>query len=233
MKSNSFLIIGLLFFFISCAKNNTTPNNNLYLITTPGSTWQYRLTDTTNGVGVDTLITVTSSADDTLIGGKSYHMYTNSLSPLNDYARVDKNNYYSLGYSLTLPLPGIIQMSNPKDLLYLKSDLNIGDSFIKLGTVYSKSDLNPQMSIIPIKTIYTIIEKNINKTVNNINYSNVIHVSSSSSSDFFAPNSSVNTGAFYYAKKIGLIESYTIFHIDYILSFDQHFRTTLISSDIK
>jgi len=205
----------------------------LYLNTTPGSTWQYQLADTTNGVGVDTLVTFTSSAPDTIMGGKSYHIYTNSLSSLNDYVRVDKNNYYSLGYSLTLPLPGIIQISQPKDVLYLKSDLNIGDSFIKYDTAYSKSDLNPEVSIIPIKTIYTIIEKNINKTVKNINYSDVIHISSSSSSDFFAPNSFVNTGDFYYAKKIGLIESYTIFHIDYTLSFDQHFHTTLVSYDIK
>ncbi|HXS57417.1 MAG TPA: hypothetical protein VN726_14900 [Hanamia sp.] len=42
----------------------------MYLNTTPGSTWQYQLADTTNGVGVDTLVTFTSSAPDTIMVGK-------------------------------------------------------------------------------------------------------------------------------------------------------------------
>lgn len=118
--------------------------------------------------------------------------------------------------------------------LYLKSDLNIGDSFIKYDTAYTQNDLHPaERSIIPIKTIYTIIEKNVNRTVNNINYSDVIHISSSSSSVFFAQGQFINSSDLLLCKKYWANRKLPIFHINYILSFDQHFHTILVTSDIK
>ncbi len=233
MKINLCLITVVLLFFISC-KKNPLQSSDSYLTTTSGSTWRYQLDDTTNGVGGDTLLTVTASSEDTIINGKIYNIYNHSLSSTKEYDRRDGNNYYTLQGYASLPVPGIIGKQGTEEVLYLKTDLPVGGSYILYDTVYMQNDLNAGEKFpIPIETTYTIIEKGISKTINNINYADVIHIFSSSSSVFFAPGEFVNTSDCYYAKDVGLIESYNIFHIHYASTFDQQFRTTLLSSNIK
>ena len=135
---------------------------------------------------------------------------------------------------ISFPVPGITGKPGYEEVMYLKSDLPVGGTFVNYDTAYTQNDLNSgEKSMIPIETTYTILEKGITRTINNINYSDVIHVSSSSSSVFFAPGAFVKTSDCYYARRIGLIESFSIFHINYNSTFDGHYRATLLSSHIK
>lgn len=111
-----------------------------------------------------------------------------SLSSVREFDRIDGNNYYTLENYISFPVPGIISKPGSEEVLYLKSDLPVGGIFVNYDTAYTQDDLNPgERSIIPIETTYIILEKGITRTMNNINYSDVIHIYSSSSSAFFVP----------------------------------------------
>ncbi|HSV09347.1 MAG TPA: hypothetical protein VLI68_01165, partial [Hanamia sp.] len=71
------------------------------------------------------------------------------------------------------------------------------------------------------------------RTVNGVNYSNVIHVATSLSSALISSGftSAIDT---YYAPKYGLIESSTLIHLSYLtLSENINIKTKLMSASLK
>ncbi len=82
MKIKTLLIPGIFVFIIPAKKVKRTPLHHRrihYLTTSTGSTWNYHETDSSGTTPVNTDYTITSTARDTSINSKSYHVFTNSL----------------------------------------------------------------------------------------------------------------------------------------------------------
>jgi len=65
-------------FIISCKKNsqtNTQQHQDNYLTTTIGSSWNYHQIDSSGNTPVNKDYTLTSSSKDTLVNGRSYHVF--------------------------------------------------------------------------------------------------------------------------------------------------------------
>jgi hypothetical protein len=207
MKIKILLFPVLMLFIISCKKNsstNTQPHQDTYLTTTAGSTWNYHQIDSSGSTPVNTDYTLTSSSRDTLINGKSYHIYNNSTGSF-QYLSLTSNDYFQFD-SLPAGLGTAVF-----ERLYLKDNVNVGNSWTQSLTITV-----PGIPFsIPITLTYQIAEKGISRTVNAQTYTDVIHVSATISSSLIPSanlTSSINS---YYAKKYGLIENTTIINLNY------------------
>ena len=206
MKIKNLLFPAFLLFIISCKKSsqtNTQPQGN-YLTTTTGSTWNYHQIDSSGSSPVNSDYTVTSSSKDTLVSGRSYHVFNTSAGG-NQYLNISGNDYYQFD---SLPAGS---GSAVFERLYLKDNVNIGSSWTQSTTVTVPGVLFP----IPVTLTYQIAEKGISRTVNTQTYTDVIHVSTTISSSLIPSanlTSSINS---YYAKKYGLIENTTIINLNY------------------
>lgn len=224
MKTRLLIFSLAAFIFTSCSKNNSdnTTTTDTYINTNAGSTWNYHQVDSSGSTPSSSDYTLSSSSQDTTINSKKYHIYNYSYGG-SEYMALAGNNYYQYD---SIPVTGGANIER----LYLKDN-------VKAGTTWSQP-FNLTIPNVPIPVTLTvtnnIVEKGISRTVNGISYSNVIHVSTSLSSDFIQSTNFTSNIDSYYAPKYGLIESRTVVHLDY-LSFTENvnMNTQLMSADLK
>lgn len=224
MKIKNLLFPACMLFFLSCKKTPASVATEpvSYLTISTGSTWNYHVTDSSGTVPVSTDYSLTSTSKDTLINGRSYHIFNNSLGN-NQYLNVTGNDYYQFD-SLPAALGAIAF-----ERLYLKDNAAVGVNWAQNLSVTLPGVPIP----VPVTITYSISEKGISRTVNATTYSDVIHVSTTISSSLI-PSASLTTSInSYYAKKYGLIENSTIINLNY-LSFVQNINvvTKLVSANI-
>lgn len=207
MKIKSFLFAAFILFIISCKKTsqtNTPPQQDSYLTTTSGSTWNYHQIDSSGSSPVNTDYTITSSSKDTLISARSYHVFNISTGK-NQYLTISGNDYYQFD-SLPAGLGTAVF-----ERLYLKDNVNVGTTWTQSLIVTVPGVPIP----VPVTLTYTIAEKGISRNVNSQNYTEVIHVSTTLTSSLIPSASLTSTINSYYAKRYGLIENSTIIKLNY------------------
>lgn len=226
MKSLLLPFCLIIFLITGCGKDDTTPDPNpqaeTYITTSANSTWNYQESDNIPPQSVSNY-TITSTNRDTTISGKIYHIYSDSDGE-NRFLNVTGHDYYQYD-SLPLGLgAGVFER------LYLKDDIAVGANWVESLTV----DI-PSLPIpIPLTITNTVAEKGISRTVNNIEYKNVIHVSTSISSALIPAASLTTNISSYYAPKFGLIENSNVVALDYLgVTANINVQTKLLSADLK
>lgn len=221
----SLVFLALLFIFSSCKKDDApkdNPSNETYVNTNPGSTWTYRQTDIANNNSTSEY-TITSTANDTTIDSRKYHVYTYSYGG-SGYLGIEGHEYYQYD---SIPITGGVNIQR----LYLKDNASKDDTW--------KQDFNLQIQELQGATIQLtvqnkVVEKGITKTVNGKEYSNVYHVSTSLSSSAIPSTALASTIDSYYAPGYGLIENTTQVELNYLGLVKQvNFKTELMSADLK
>jgi hypothetical protein len=227
MKLKSLIIPALLFSIISCSKKSgdtpAPPASTNYINTSSASSWNYHQIDSAKSTPVNSDYTITSTAMDTSINTRTYHVYSNSAGG-NQYFNLSGNNYYQFD-SLPAGLgQGVFEE------LYLKDNAAVGTTWTQTQTVMVTGSPVP----VPVLLSFTIAEKNISRMVNGTNYTNVIHVSATISSSLIPAaslTSSINT---YYAPNYGLIESSTKINLNYLgLLENVNLTVTLLNATLK
>ena len=219
------IFLAFLVIFSSCKKDDApkdTPSTETYINTNAGSTWTYRQTDIANN-NSSSDYTITSTANDTTIESRKYHVYTYSYGG-SKYLGMDGHEYYQYD---SIPITGGVNIQR----LYLKDNAAKDDTW--------KQDFNLNIQELPGTTIQLTVqnkveEKGITKTVNGKDYSNVYHVSTSLSSSAIPSTALVSSIDSYYAPGYGLIENTTTVELNFMGIVKQvNFKTELMSSDLK
>jgi hypothetical protein len=213
MKIKTLLFPTFLLFIISCKKNETTnvPQQDTYVTTSAGSTWNYHETDSSGTTPVNKDYTLTSTSGDSSINGRNYHIFSNSAGS-NQYLNITGSDYYQFdslpaGFGTTV-----------FESLYLKSVAGVGTSWTQALSV------NLSGIPVPVLLTYTIAEKGSSRSVNGTTYTDVIHVSTSISSSLIPAASLITNINSYYAEKYGLIETSNIIRLNY-MGFVQNLNT--------
>lgn len=182
---------------VSCKKNDAITPAPIgdYISLSANSTWNYQLVDSVTLS--TTLYTLTSTNSDSTVNGKAFHVFTNSAGG-NEYYNLTNKQYFSYGKA-----PAPINNGNRIVYLYLIEE--------PVGTTWTQSH---QVSIYPPQQLVAtfdnkIEEKGITKTVNNIDYSNVIHVKTTISVSALTPGSFSSDIHTYFAPKVGMIQKDT------------------------
>ncbi len=207
MKIKNLLFLLFILLAFSCKKKlNTTvtpPQQNTYLTTSAGSTWNYRQVDSSGSTpAVSKDYTLISSSKDTLVNTRTYHVFNLSTGS-NQYLALNGNDYYQYD-----SLPAGLGSTNFEQL-YLKDNATIGTSWSQ------SSNLIVQGVPVPVTLTYKISEKGISRIVNSVTYNDVIHVSIVISSSLIPSASLTSSVDNYYATKYGLIENSTIIKLNY------------------
>jgi hypothetical protein len=226
MKTNILIFCFAVLLFSACKKDNNgntpTTQTTTYLNTTSGSSWTYHEINSSGTTPSNTDYTLVSSAKDTSINGKSYHIYNYSYGG-NQYLNVTGHDYYQYD-----SIPG--GLNKVFERLYLKDDAAV-------GTVW-KQDLNVNIPGIPLAVpatiTNTIAEKGISRNVNGTNYTNVIHVTTTISSSLIPSSSLTSSIDSYYAEKFGLIENSSKVSLNFLgASEEVNVETKLTSAILK
>ncbi|MDB5203370.1 MAG: hypothetical protein JWQ27_2779 [Ferruginibacter sp.] len=207
MKIFTFAALLASFLVVSCSKSDDTspvsPSASVYMTTASGSGWDYQQTNNTPPPATS-LYSVTSTTRDTVVSGRSYHVYTNSTSGTSEYYYINGSDYYTY-QSLPADLGGV-KVEN----LYLKDNASVNTSW--------SQNFNITYMGLPlvVTMVNTIKEKAISRTVNGITYTNVIHVDSKISVGGIPASGLTTDIQSYYAPKVGLIENTTKVTLNYL-----------------
>lgn len=224
MRTIILLTLPALFLFASCKKENSsgeTPEENLnYLNTTAGSSWLYHEINSSGPSPVQSDYRVTSTASDTTINNKSYHIYSLSYGG-SRYLNLSGNDYYEFD---TVPGEGVKSFER----LYLKGG-------VPVGTSWSQSEnLVVEGIPIPMKITNTIVSTTLIKEVNGKSYEKVIHIKTTITTDKLPAGSLMTDINSYYAPNYGLIENTSKLTLDYMGMKEKiDISTSLKSSDLK
>ena len=222
----TFSFLSLIIIFSACKKDNSglpgNPSANVYVNTNAASSWNYQQTDSSGASPTTSNYTVTSSPNDTTINSRKYHVYNYSYGG-SQYLSNSGSDYYQFD---SIPVAG----GSNIERLYLKDNISVGNTWSQ------NFNLTIPNFPLPVSLVVTnkIVEKGISMTVNNIAYSDVIHVSTSLSAPLI-PASSLTSGIdSYYAPKFGLIKNTSKINLDYSgLTENVNTETELMSSDLK
>lgn len=225
MKTSIFILTIATLFFTACSKKEN-PNNNppattdSFININPGSTWTYHEDDSSTATAKSTDYTITSTSSDSTIGTRSYHVYNYSYGG-SQYLNLSGNDYYQY-----TSVPG--SNGTTVERKYLVDNMKQGVSWSETFTV-TVSNIP-----VPVTLTNTIAEKGISRTVNGVNYTNVIHVSTTLSSTAVPPTALTSSIDSYYAPNYGLIENSTLVSLNY-MTFTQNanIKTKLISAVLK
>jgi hypothetical protein len=227
MKIKILLFPAFMLVFSACKKSedtNTPPpqQDTTYLTTSAGSTWNYHETDASGTTPIDEDYTLTSTSRDTSINGKSYHIFSSSDGNTL-YFNITGHDYYQFD-SLPAALgPQVFER------LYLKDNVAVATTWTQNIDVTLPGAPFP----VPIIITYNILEKGISRTVNGINYTDVIHVATSIHSSLIPSASLTSDINSYYAKKYGLIEASTVIGLDFMGIVENiNIETKLVSSNL-
>lgn len=212
--------------FASCGKDDTNSPNTAhdpYMNANNGSSWTYHEVNSSGDVPISADYTINSTANDTTINGKKYHVYSYSYGG-NQYLNLSGNDYYQFD-----SIPGGV--GGNVERLYLKDNVTAGTGWSQNFTLNIPGVPIP----IPLTVSNKIVEKLDSRTVAGIAYSNVIHVSTTlSSARITTPSDFTSSIDSYYAEKYGLIENTTLVHIDFQgLKKDININTQLKSAVLK
>jgi hypothetical protein len=197
MKAAGLAFLILFMTVTSCKKssNGITATPDVYMTLAAASAWTY---ETVNNLTVTTTSNIVlSTSRDTAIGGKSYHVFSNSNGGANDYYNVSGNDYYTFKNLVSFG-------SNSVEHIYLKDNAAAGTSWSQTVTIAPFSGVP---TTLPLTITNTIAEKGISRTVNSKVYNNVIKISTSLSFSSLPAGSLISDIQSYYAPKYGLIES--------------------------
>lgn len=191
MKTKLFAtFLGCVIVLAACKKEtsgSTTTNSDTtdYQPTSTGSTWTYNSSSQGS-------YTETATGTDTTINGDKYSVFSNSNgAAANRY--VNKSNGVYKVYSYVAPLQQTLTLT------YLK-DVSVGTNWEDNVTVTTNN------IAIPVNFKYNIASRDGDKTVNGIDFKNVIEVTYDVSANIpLTGTVQVGTGQDYYAKGVGLI----------------------------
>jgi hypothetical protein len=207
MKINPIIFALFLLSLASCKKSETTPTpqQDSYLDTSAGNTWNYHVTDSSGIAPVIVDYTLTSTSRDSLINGRNYHVFTNSVGS-NDYFNNTGNDYYQFD-----SLPAGLGVAT-FERLYLKDNVAVGSNWTQTLSVTLPAVPIP----VPVTLTNTVVEKGISKTVNGTSYSDVIHIQTSISSALIPSAALISDINTYYAKRYGLIQTRYSIQLDFM-----------------
>lgn len=193
----------LVFTSISCKKDKgNAPSNDKFMSLTAGSTWQYKLTNNPSTTPTVSNYTLTATSIDSMANGKTYRVFSNS-SGGNEYYNITGDDYYTFRN-----LPAALNIA-PVELIYLKSNASVNDTWFKDVPVTVDIGL-PIPVTITIKLTQKIAQKGITRVVNGITYNNVIDVQTDLTASGIPVAYTLTSNIhYYYAPKVGQIESYT------------------------
>ena len=200
MKKSIFALFSLCIIAMSCKKHDPDPVSPVttkpYANTNDGSNWIYQLR---------TLNTTTSATDttydtshvvaggDTLINTKNYKRISHN-NGTTSFNNLTGNDYYQF--------QSIALLDTSVEALYLKDNANVGDNWQQNLTV------DPGLGVpIPFTLKYSILEKGTSRVVFGVTYNDVITVKTEVTSAAL-PGAITSDIRNYYARNIGLIESY-------------------------
>jgi hypothetical protein len=195
MKKTFVGIFTLLTLIISCKKSDSgtdvpTPAAS-YMSLTPGSTWDYQITN--NLTSAITLNKVISTSRDSGIGRKQYHVFTNSNGSGNSYYNITANEYWTFA--------GLGVTTSGVENNYLNSGVAAGTSWSQTVT------LPVNGTPVQVTLTNTVTAKAISKTVNAVAYTDVIHITTAIAVAGIPANLLITDIQSFYAPKVGLIES--------------------------
>lgn len=188
--------------FFSCSKSDDTPEPEVvkYMSLTTGSKWTFDVTTNPGTPGATTVTdTVTCTATDTTVEAgtanqRVYRIMKHSNGNTSDYYNNTGNDYYQFQM---LPLDNL-KIQN----LYLKDNAAVGASWGQTLPVNVPGFPTP----IPITVTNTVTSKDLTKTVNGVEYKNVILITTTITSTSLPAGTIVTDIRSYYAPKVGLIE---------------------------
>lgn len=218
-----FIYAGLLFLSLqSCKKSSEKPTEETpsYINTQSGSSWTYHETNSSQGNTQESDYTVTSTANDTAINGKSYHIYNYSFGG-NKYLNQTNRDYYEYA--------DFADLGQSFERLYLKSNPAVNETW-------------SQEVSFPIPGLPASIKLKLNnqvldigkRTVNSKEYENVVHVKTTVTSNDIPSDNLVTDIHSYFAPQYGMIENTTVISLDYLgMTIDIDLKTTLKSATLK
>lgn len=219
------IIVPVLFLLSACKKENTDnpPASKPYFNTTSGSTWAYHEVNSSTGNPTSTDFTITSTSSDTTINRKSYHIYSYSYGG-SQYLNKTNSDYYEYD-----SIPGGIGQAVER--LYLKDNISNGGTWDQSLSV--KIEGFP-LGNVPVKISNKIVDKGIERTVNGVTYTDVIHVQTTLSSSMVPSSDLTSDIHSYFAPGYGLIENSTNVDLDYLgITQKVQVTTTLTSANLK
>ena len=221
MKKIQFAPLYLCLVTISCGKSDPAPGTTTasYMNMKVGSSWNYEQINNKPPTSTSNF-TLTSINKDTTVDAKSYHVFTNSGTGASEYYRLSGSDYYTY-QSLPAALGGI-KVEN----LYLKTEAAVGVSWPQVYNITFNS------FPLVVTVTHTIQEKGISKTVNGINYTNVIHVKTGITVGGIPPASLVTDIHYYYAPNVGLIENTSKIDLNYLTIINSTDVTTRLKTAI-
>ena len=177
------ILILLVFNFNACKKKETDPEPPKtleaggFLNLNKGSTWDY----ITDGSANPNTITVTDSSK--LAFGKDYTIFHSTIQGTTSrvFYAFKNGNYYLLVATTA---------TDYEELVYLKDSIEVGKKWTTSVT----------SSGVPVIHNYEVLENGLTKTVNGMNFTDVVHVK------LTIPISGYTADA-YYAPNVGLIKS--------------------------
>lgn len=226
MKTNILILFIATAIISSCSKKDDTttdtpPTQDSYININAGSSWTYHEIDSSTATPQSSDYIVTSTASDTTINSKKYHIYSYSYGG-SEYLNLSGHDYYQYD-SIPGGLGQIIER------LYLKDNASANTTWLQNFSV--------NITGVPFSIQGTltnkIVETGISRTINSITYTDVIHVSTTISSSAIPTGLTSDINAFY-AKNYGLIESSAIVNLDYMgITQNVNIRTQLMSAVLK
>jgi hypothetical protein len=191
-------VLAALLFSTGCKKKSSDETPATYMPNTANNSWSYN-TKTNAPTASTGSYVLKATNKDTLIGSRTYRVYTNTGGQ-NEYYAQSGTNYYQFASAATTGLS-----TQSVETLYLK-DASVGSSWSESQTL----TMSGVTATVPVN--YQVIEKDISYTVNGKTYNNVTHVKATLGSISIpgfplplTPTSDVN---FYYSRGIGRIYSH-------------------------
>lgn len=221
MKYIFFALSLLTMLFIGCKKDKSPEIiSEKFMSLSSGSTWAY---ETQNNItATSSTNTVTSSSKDSVINGKTYHVFLNSNGSPNDYYNITGTDYFTFR-NLGLAAGNVLVES-----IYLKDNAAVGITWSQVVNLPLAGFPSP----IPVTYTNVITAKGISKTVNGKSYSNVTHTTTTIAVAGLPPGSIITDIQSFYAPNVGLIESRNKIILS-LLSININQSTILKSSTIK
>lgn len=227
MKRITVLLLAAAVAITSCQKGDpappVVPPVDKYMNYTSGSEWNIETINDASTSPVTVTYKLTSTNRDSTVNSKAYHVYTNSIGA-NEYYYNTGNDYYN--YRVLSPGLG----GGAVEILYLKDNAAVGTEWSQTFPV--------TISGVPITATFTnkIEERGTTKTVNAVEYKDVIKVKTSLQIAGIPFQTTITTDVSkYYAPKVGPITERTAIDISSLgtplYSFEEDKR--LMSSIMK
>lgn len=215
----------LLTTFAACKKDSQKDGDGSsktsFINTAPGSVWNYKEVNASDGAPVTSSYSITSTPADTVINGRNYHVYQYSYGG-SKYLAKTNNDYHEFAH--------IINMGQEVERLYLKGNAPVNTSWSEDFTLTISS---PVSVTVRLKATNQIVEIG-PRSVEGTSYDNVIYVKTTISSPEIPAASLTSDIHSYFAPEYGMVENRSKVEMNY-LGFTSKIdvTTTLTSATLK